>query len=55
MAEPSICKHTFTIIKSSTTLLLWRCGQCQSGPHWYIYQCTLCSAKACKRCSEKRA
>ncbi|EMC97339.1 hypothetical protein BAUCODRAFT_69184 [Baudoinia panamericana UAMH 10762] len=51
MAEPSNCHHTFKIAKSNTTLIVWKCQVCDSGPHWYIYQCTKCGLKTCQPCA----
>jgi hypothetical protein len=33
MANPEHCTHSFKILKSDTSLLLWNCGMCNSGPH----------------------
>lgn len=53
MAKPGKCEHTFKVIKSDTTLILWNCNMCHSGPHWWIYECAKCKLKACKTCSAK--
>lgn len=51
MAIPGYCHHSFTMIKSPNTLLLWRCGICQSGPHWFIFECKYCKLKTCRECT----
>lgn len=53
MAKPGKCEHGFKVIKSDTTLILWNCNMCHSGPHWFIHECSKCKLKACKPCSEK--
>lgn len=56
MALPGSCTqpmHSFKIIKSDTTLVLWNCNMCHSGPHWYIYQCQYCKLKTCRPCANK--
>jgi len=45
------CHHSFKIIKSETTLLLWNCGMCGSGPHWFIFECKYCKLKTCRPCA----
>ncbi len=42
------CHHSFTMIKSDTTLMLWTCGMCHSGPHWFIFECKYCKLKTCR-------
>ncbi|KAF8473166.1 hypothetical protein BDZ91DRAFT_651415 [Kalaharituber pfeilii] len=51
MAIPGYCHHSFKIIKSETTLLLWNCGMCHSGPHWFIFECKYCQLKTCRPCT----
>ncbi|KAF2004787.1 hypothetical protein P154DRAFT_543232 [Amniculicola lignicola CBS 123094] len=53
MAVPGSCEHSFKMIKSDTTLLLWQCNICTSGPHWYIYECQNCKLKTCRPCTAK--
>ncbi|KAA8895334.1 hypothetical protein FN846DRAFT_785226 [Sphaerosporella brunnea] len=53
MAIPACCHHSFQIIKSGTTLLRWNCSMCGFGPHWFIYECTRCTLKACRPCAQK--
>jgi hypothetical protein len=53
MAKPGKCEHSFKVIKSDTTLILWNCNMCHSGPHWWIYECAKCKLKACKTCMAK--
>lgn len=53
MAKPGKCEHTFKVIKSDTTLILWNCNLCHSGPHWWIYECAKCKLKACQTCMQK--
>lgn len=53
MAKPGKCEHTFKVIKSDTTLILWNCNMCHSGPHWWIYECAKCKLKTCKTCMAK--
>lgn len=50
---PSTCRHSFRMIKSDTSLLLWNCGMCASGPHWAIFECSVCKLKACRLCTYK--
>jgi hypothetical protein len=50
---PSTCRHSFRMIKSDTSLLLWNCGMCASGPHWAIFECVFCRLKACRPCTYK--
>ena len=47
------CSHEFLVIKTDTTLLLWYCSLCYSGPHWLIYECKFCKIKRCKPCTQK--
>jgi hypothetical protein len=49
----SNCTHSFKVIKSDTTLILWNCTMCHSGPHWYIYECSNCKLKTCRPCAAK--
>ncbi|CAD0110429.1 unnamed protein product [Aureobasidium uvarum] len=42
MAISGSCEHRFRVIKSDTTLIIWNCSLCHSGPHWFIYECTKC-------------
>ncbi|KAF2194303.1 hypothetical protein K469DRAFT_548033 [Zopfia rhizophila CBS 207.26] len=53
MAVPGSCEHNFKMIKSDTTLILWNCNMCHSGPHWYIYECQNCKLKTCRPCTAK--
>jgi hypothetical protein len=53
MAVPSDCTHSFKLIKSDTTLVLWNCGLCHSGPHWSIYKCSNCKLETCRPCVSK--
>ena len=51
MSAETDCQHSFTMIKSDTTLILWHCGMCHSGPHWFIFECTYCKLKTCRQCA----
>ncbi|KAI9753817.1 MAG: hypothetical protein M1815_005971, partial [Lichina confinis] len=51
MSAETYCQHSFTMIKSDTTLILWHCGMCHSGPHWFIFECTYCKLKTCRQCA----
>ncbi|KAF1811666.1 hypothetical protein P152DRAFT_398824 [Eremomyces bilateralis CBS 781.70] len=53
VAHSASCSHEFVMIKSDTTIVLWNCNLCHSGPHWYIWECTKCKFKACRPCSVK--
>ncbi|KAF2503246.1 hypothetical protein BU16DRAFT_448630 [Lophium mytilinum] len=53
MAVPGSCEHSFTMIKSDTTLIIWNCNMCHSGPHWYIFECKHCKLKTCRPCTTK--
>ncbi|KXL46731.1 hypothetical protein M433DRAFT_65301 [Acidomyces richmondensis BFW] len=53
MAKPGKCDHAFKMIKSDTSLILWNCNMCHSGPHWYILECSKCKLKLCQRCTTK--
>ena len=44
-------KHEFKMLKSESMLVLWNCSLCQSGPHWYIYECSICLTKVCRSCT----
>ncbi|CAH0048690.1 unnamed protein product [Clonostachys solani] len=39
------CPHSFTMIKSDSTLVQWMCSFCHSGPAWFIFQCKYCNIK----------
>lgn len=53
MAKPGKCEHVWRMIKSDTTLVLWNCNRCHSGPHWAIHECIKCKIKTCGTCSQK--
>ncbi|KAF1823655.1 uncharacterized protein K489DRAFT_317764 [Dissoconium aciculare CBS 342.82] len=53
MARPVHCTHSFEALKSTTSLILWNCNMCHSGPHWWIWECQKCKLKVCTPCSEK--
>ncbi|KAF1345272.1 hypothetical protein BDV97DRAFT_44721 [Delphinella strobiligena] len=53
MAHPGNCEHRFKSIKSDTTIIMWNCSLCHSGPHWVIFECTKCKVKRCQRCTTK--
>ncbi|EGP83916.1 uncharacterized protein MYCGRDRAFT_48452 [Zymoseptoria tritici IPO323] len=53
MAKPGKCEHSFKMIKSDTTLILWNCNMCHLGPHWFIYECAKCKLKTCRTCTAK--
>ena len=53
MAVSGSCEHSFKMIKSDTTLILWHCNICHSGPHWYIFECQHCKLKTCRPCTYK--
>ena len=48
------CPHTWAWIKSDTSLLLWNCQHCSSGPHWTIKQCDICKIRFCQTCSRRK-
>ncbi|KAF2225042.1 hypothetical protein BDZ85DRAFT_194494 [Elsinoe ampelina] len=50
---PPRCPHQWLMKKSDTTLLVWRCQMCHSGPHWYIFECQRCRRKCCRPCTTK--
>ncbi|KAJ6262899.1 hypothetical protein Dda_1456 [Drechslerella dactyloides] len=45
------CHHSFKIIKSDTTAVMWTCGMCHSEPHWFIFECAHCKLKTCRTCT----
>ena len=49
-----LCPHEWTWIKSDTSLLLWNCQHCSSGPHWTIKQCNICKIRFCQTCSRRK-
>ncbi|KAL2352444.1 hypothetical protein BJ546DRAFT_849341 [Cryomyces antarcticus] len=51
MPSPSNCMHSFQILKSNTNHIVWHCNLCRSGPHWFIFECTLCKLKTCRPCT----
>lgn len=53
--KPGRCPHSFEIIRFDTTLILWNCVICHSGPHWWIYECTKCKFKTCRACKDRDA
>lgn len=52
-SKPVGCTHNWKVIKSDTSLILWRCNLCRSGPHWWIYSCIGCQTRSCKSCLAK--
>ncbi|KAH6629479.1 hypothetical protein C7974DRAFT_376315 [Boeremia exigua] len=42
MAAPVNCQHNFNVVKSDTTVVVWNCNMCHSGPHSHIYECSNC-------------
>ena len=48
-----LCRHSFKEIQSPNNVLNWRCGACQSGPHWLIWECIHCKTKRCRPCVAK--
>ncbi|KAJ4988407.1 hypothetical protein SVAN01_06024 [Stagonosporopsis vannaccii] len=42
MAAPVNCQHSFKVVKSDTTVVVWNCNMCHSGPHSLIYECSSC-------------
>ncbi|KAF2762318.1 hypothetical protein EJ05DRAFT_205445 [Pseudovirgaria hyperparasitica] len=56
MAASGTCQHSFQVIKSDTTLIVWNCQLCHSGPHWYIYECrNLCKSGPQHSASPRRS
>ncbi|KAH0605002.1 uncharacterized protein H6S33_004984, partial [Morchella sextelata] len=47
------CNHDFEMKKSTSTLMLWRCHLCYSGPHYAIWQCKYCDLVICEPCKNK--
>lgn len=45
-----VCAHSFRIIKSDSTLVQWVCWMCQSGPHWWVFECRYCKIHTCRAC-----
>ncbi|KAK2614388.1 hypothetical protein N8I77_001221 [Diaporthe amygdali] len=42
MAIQSNCAHSFQVIKSDSTLIVWHCNLCHSGPFYIIFECRYC-------------
>ncbi|KAF1361470.1 hypothetical protein EJ07DRAFT_111530 [Lizonia empirigonia] len=53
MAAPVNCQHSFKVVKSDTTVVVWNCNMCHSGPHSLIYECASCKLKTCRPCASK--
>jgi len=53
MAAPVNCQHNFKVVKSDTTVVVWNCNMCHSGPHSLIYECAACKLKTCRPCAAK--
>ncbi|KAL0471613.1 hypothetical protein QR685DRAFT_438698 [Neurospora intermedia] len=50
MALSNGCAHHFVLIKSESSLIQWTCQLCQSGPHYFIYECRYCKMRTCRPC-----
>jgi DNA-directed RNA polymerase subunit RPC12/RpoP len=50
---PVNCRHTFKVVKSDTSFVVWLCNVCHSGPHSLIYECSSCKLKTCRPCVPK--
>ncbi|TQW07485.1 hypothetical protein IF2G_04646 [Cordyceps javanica] len=46
------CVHSFTLIKSDSTLMQWVCQFCLSGPSHMIYECAYCKLHLCHMCTD---
>ena len=46
------CSHSFSILKSDSTLVQWICKCCHSGPHWLIFECIYCKLHVCRACTQ---
>ncbi|UPX10177.1 uncharacterized protein EKO05_0000848 [Ascochyta rabiei] len=53
MAASVNCQHSFKVVKSDTTVVVWNCNMCHSGPHSLIYECSSCKLKTCQACASK--
>ncbi|POS71341.1 hypothetical protein DHEL01_v210264 [Diaporthe helianthi] len=52
MAIQSNCAHSFQVIKSDSTLIVWHCNLCHSGPFYIIYECRYCKLHTCRPCTQ---
>ncbi|KAH6846246.1 hypothetical protein B0T12DRAFT_358132 [Alternaria alternata] len=53
MARPAGCSHSFKLIKSDTTIVLWNCHLCLAQNLPFIYECERCKLKTCQACAAK--
>lgn len=52
MAIQSNCAHSFQVIKSDSTLVVWHCNICHSGPFYLIFECRYCKLHTCRPCTQ---
>ncbi|KAH8746077.1 hypothetical protein F5883DRAFT_584790 [Diaporthe sp. PMI_573] len=52
MAIQSNCAHCFQVIKSYSTLIVWHCNLCHSGPFYIIFECRYCKLHTCRPCTQ---
>ncbi|KAF3767448.1 hypothetical protein M406DRAFT_244428, partial [Cryphonectria parasitica EP155] len=50
MAIHSICAHAFQVLKSDSTLVVWHCNLCHTGPLYMIFECRYCKLHTCRAC-----
>jgi uncharacterized Zn-finger protein len=50
---PIRCQHSFKGIRSDTSVVVWNCNMCHSGPHSLIYECSNCKLQTCRSCVSK--
>src|SRR6266699_5422467 len=46
------CANEFKMIKYDNTLIQWTCNLCNSGPHWFIFECKYCKLHTCRTCTQ---
>jgi hypothetical protein len=52
MAIQSDYAHSFQVIKSDSTLIMWHCNLCHSGPFSIIFDCRYWKLHSCHPCMQ---